>query len=130
MVLVIEYEALNFKELMEDLSYNQLHVLCLFTETEKEFYLDDSDKYHQVNYFKKIIEQEKLEKHERCTLMYNLINEFKEYSIRKGFILYSCDLYVIIDNHIMEFNNNELLEIMWNSITENKTISEYILDII
>lgn len=50
---MIEYEALNFKELMEDLSYNQLHVLCLFTETEKEFYLDDSDKYHQVNYFKK-----------------------------------------------------------------------------
>ena len=47
-----------------------------------------------------------------------------------GVKISSGDLYVIIDNHVMEFNNNELLEIMWNSIMENKTISEYILDII
>lgn len=126
----MSYESIELQELMDDLSYNDLHILYLSTTKEKEFCISDDDKYLLVNYSKHKVEQSNLEKHQKCTLMYNLINEFKEYDIRKGFILCSNDLYVIINNHVMEFNNEELLEIMFNSIRENKTITDYILNII
>lgn len=125
-----EYETIEYKDLLDSLSYEKLHAIYLFSEQAKEHPICEEDMYENLIYFKNYPDLQELKKHERCRIIYNLIYEFRGYRIRKGLVIFDNDLYVILDNHVIEFTEDDLVEIMWNAVSENKSLSDYILDII
>ena len=68
-----ECEMIEYKDLLDSLSYEKLHAIYLFSEQPKEFSICEEDEYENLIYFKNYPDLQNLEKHERCRIIYNLI---------------------------------------------------------